>query len=212
MRGEPPRALELLICGTLLLFVLFGCSFGGGSSNATVAVAAISLDKATDTVTVGSVDKLNATIVPADATNKSLFWSTNNASIATVSSNGLVTGVAAGSTTITVTTVDGGKTATCAVTVVDMAVSGVSLSKSVSTIYVGGTDQLIATIAPTNATNLAVIWHTSDASVATVSTHGLVAGVSMGTAKITVTTVDGGYTADCTISVIDSGTITVTVD
>jgi hypothetical protein len=81
------------------------------------AVTGVSLNKTSDTIAAGATGQLTATIAPANATNQSVTWSSSNPAVATVNSVGLITGVAAGAATITVTTVDGGKTATCAVTV-----------------------------------------------------------------------------------------------
>ena len=75
-------------------------------------------------MTEGDTQTLTATISPSNATNKSVTWSSSNTSVATVSSSGLVTAKAAGSTTITVKTNDGNKTATCAVTVKSRDLNG----------------------------------------------------------------------------------------
>ena len=82
------------------------------------AVTGVSLNKTSDTITAGSTDQLTAAVVPAGATNQGVTWASSNAAVATVSSTGLVTAVAAGSANITVTTAAGGKTAVCAVTVI----------------------------------------------------------------------------------------------
>lgn len=82
----------------------------------TVAVTGVSLNKTSLTLTEGDSETLTATITPADATDKTITWSTSNANFATVS-NGKVTAVAEGSATITAKTKDGNKTATCDVTV-----------------------------------------------------------------------------------------------
>ena len=82
-----------------------------------VPVESVSLDKTSLVISVGSEATLNATVLPENATNKTVFWSSSNESIATVSSSGFVLGMAPGSAIITVTTADGGKTATCTVTV-----------------------------------------------------------------------------------------------
>ncbi|MBN5322961.1 Ig domain-containing protein [Serratia marcescens] len=74
------------------------------------------LNKTTTSLAVGADETLTATVAPTDATNKEVSWSTSDAAKATVE-NGKVTGVAAGTATITVTTEDGDKTASCAVTV-----------------------------------------------------------------------------------------------
>lgn len=79
--------------------------------------ASISLDKETASLTVGETQALTATVLPVDATDKTVVWSSDNTNIATVDENGIVTGVSAGTATIEVTTVDGNKTANCVVTV-----------------------------------------------------------------------------------------------
>lgn len=81
-----------------------------------VPVTGVSLDKATDSVEVGSTTTLTATVAPSTATNKNVTWSTSNSSVATVS-GGVVTGVSVGTARITVTTADGGFTDYCDVTV-----------------------------------------------------------------------------------------------
>ena len=82
-----------------------------------IAVTGVSLNKTSTTLAVGATETLTPTVAPANATDKTVTWSSSSASIATVSPNGAVTGVKAGSATITATTKDGGKTASCAVTV-----------------------------------------------------------------------------------------------
>ena len=160
-------------------------------------------------INIGETVQLVETVSPSNATNKNVTWTSSDTSIATVSSNGLVTGIKAGSATITVTTVDGGKTATCNIKVQSTVVSvtGVSLNINNTTINVGGTVQLVATVSPSNATNKNVTWTSSDTSIATVSSNGLVTGIKAGSATITVTTVDGGKTANSSITVASSGLI-----
>ena len=79
----------------------------------------VTLNKTTLTLKVGASETLTATIAPTNASNKNVTWASSNATIATVDASGKVTGVAKGTATITVTTEDGGKTATCTVTVKD---------------------------------------------------------------------------------------------
>ncbi len=84
----------------------------------TVSITGVTLEPATLEVTVGDADvKLTATVAPENATNKTVSWSSDKTDVATVDNEGNVHAVAAGSATITVTTTDGGKTATCAVIV-----------------------------------------------------------------------------------------------
>lgn len=82
-----------------------------------------------------------------------------------------------------------------------VSVTGVSLNKASTSIEVGGSEVLSATVSPSNATNQAVSWTSSNTNVATVSSSGRVAAVAEGNATITVTTSDGGYTATCAVTV-----------
>ena len=166
----------------------------------TIHVTSVSLDKTSLELTEGGTDTLTATITPNNATNKNVTWSTSNASIATVN-NGEVTAVSAGTATITATA--DGKSATCTVTVTaaTVPVTGVTMNKTSTSLYVGDTETLTATVAPDNATNKAVTWTSSDSAVATVDQNGVVTAVAHGTATITVTTEDGNYTATCTVTV-----------
>jgi len=91
-------------------------------------------------------------------------------------------------------------------------VTGVAMSPTSASITVGGTQQLTATVAPSNATNKNVTWSSSNTSVATVSSTGLVTAVSAGSATITVITVDHAKTATCAVTVTSGGTTTITID
>ena len=92
-------------------------TFTATGTAAVVNVTGVTLDKDTAILAAGATDQLTATVAPADATNKNVTWSSSNPAAATVSSTGLITALAVGSATITVTTEDGGFTDTCAVTV-----------------------------------------------------------------------------------------------
>ena len=166
-------------------------------------VTGVSLDKTTATLTEGETLTLTATVNPDNATNKNVSWKSSNTSVATVS-NGKVTALKAGTATITVTTEDGSKTATCSVTVNAKVypVTGVSLSKTTAEIVVGNKLQLKATINPSNATNKNVSWTSSNTSVVTVNSSGEVSSLMPGSANIVVTTEDGNYTAICKITVV----------
>lgn len=155
----------------------------------TIPVTGVSLNLTTTTLNINGTVQLSATIVPANATNKNVTWTTNNASIVTASQTGVITAVGMGTATVTITTADGAKTATCSVTVSNVvAVTGVTLTPSNVALVRGTTAQLTATILPASATDKNLVWSTNNASVATISTSGLVTGVAAGTAIITVTT------------------------
>ncbi|MCM1233096.1 MAG: Ig-like domain-containing protein [Ruminococcus flavefaciens] len=157
----------------------------------------ITLDKTSHKFKVGETFTLTATVAPDDAVNKSVTWTTSNASVATVA-NGVVTGVGEGTATITATTFNG-KKATCEVTV-PVHPKSVTLNRESREITEDGTFTLTATVAPDNAEDKSVIWTTSDASVATVDAYGKVTGVGEGTAIITATTCNG-LTATCNVTV-----------
>ena len=167
-----------------------------------ILITGITLNKTTTTLNVGATEQLTVTIEPNDANFKTVYWSSDNSSIATVSSTGLITAVAGGTATITVTTQDGNKTATCNVTVIQN-VSGVTLSKTTTTLSVGQTEQLTATVTPPNATNPIVTWSSSNTAVATVASNGIITAIAVGTVTITVTTQDGNKTAQCSVKVVD---------
>ena len=171
-------------------------------------VESVTLDKSTYEMTVGDNVALKATVNPSNATDKTVSWSSNNTSVATVSQNGVVTAKKKGTAKITVTTNDGNKTAECIITVTDKVypVESVTLDKSSWEMIVGEDITLVATINPSNATDKTVVWNSSNTSVATVSQNGVVTAKKEGTAKITVTTNDGNKTAECMITVIKNYT------
>ena len=174
-----------------------------------IAVTGVSLGKTSVELTEGDETTLTATVNPDNATNKNVTWKSSDSSVASVS-DGKVTALKAGTATITVTTEDGGKTATCEVKVVakTVAVTGVSLDKTSVELTEGDETTLIATVNPDNATNKNVTWKSSDSSVALVS-DGKVTALKAGTATITVTTEDGGKTATCEVKVV-AKTVAVT--
>ena len=167
-----------------------------------VDVTGVTLNKDTTTIFIGASEDLEETVAPVNATNQGVAWTSSNNAVATVNANGKVTGISAGVANITVTTVDGGETDVCAVTVVPfVSVADISLSKNATTLAVGGEETLTVTFDPVNASNQEVTWESDDVDVATVDADGKVTGVLAGTADITVTSVDGGKTDVCTVTV-----------
>ena len=168
-----------------------------------VNVTEVTLDKTELTLTEGETETLTATVRPDNADNRKVTWSSDKTEIATVDGAGKVTAVKAGEATVTVTTEDGGKTASCKVTVKAKAVpvTGVEVNPWAVTLSVRGTSKLSYTIRPADATNQNVKWESESPSVATVDSEGNVQGVAAGTAKICVTTEDGGFKSYCTVTV-----------
>ena len=165
-----------------------------------LAITAISLDKTSTTLRAGTRETLTATVTPENATD-AVVWSSSDKNVATVE-NGVVTAVAGGTATITAASAsDATIKAECVVTVLaPIAVTDVTLNKSATTLLVGWTETLTATVAPENATNKDIVWSSSDESVATVK-NGVVTAVAKGTADITVTTADGNHQATCKVKV-----------
>lgn len=260
-----------------------------------VPVVGVSVTPMSVTLEVGASTTLSATLAPGNASNTNLSWASSNGNLATVSASGVVTALSAGNVTITVTTLDGGYTATSTVTVVEtgggqaptpcdsptlailplvidgegefcrvtagditninswnmqlveingvdysntwsnqmpsridgnyyihyvgqypwshlevngsggttqtIPVTGVTLSPASTSIGVGDTTTLSANVSPADANNRNLTWNSSNTSVATVDSAGVVTGVSVGSASITATTQDGGFTAVSEITV-----------
>lgn len=168
-----------------------------------VAVTGISLNKASMNLFIGSTEKLVATISPSNATNQNITWKSSDTSIASVSTVGNVKGNKQGTATITATTEDGAKVAKVTVTVIPVPVDSVSLNRTSGTIYLNSsnlTTTLTATVLPSNAADKTVTWKSSNTSVATVSSAGVVTAKSPGEATITATS--GGKKATYTLTVM----------
>ena len=172
-----------------------------------IPVTSVSLDNDRLDLIEGESAQLTATVLPENATNKNVTWSSSDEFVATVDQNGNVTAKNPGTATITVTTEDGGYMAICYVNVTakPIPVSGIVLNETKLELANGETFQLTATVLPENAANKNVTWSSSDLSIATVDQNGNVTaknleGISALT-TITATTEDGGYTARCTIIV-----------
>ncbi|MEP6931162.1 MAG: Ig-like domain-containing protein, partial [Flavobacterium sp.] len=181
----------------------FSWTQSSNCSTTSIAVTGVTITPTTATLNVGATQQLTPAVAPANATNKTVSYSSNNTGVATVNSGGLITAIASGSATITVTTQDGAKTAVSVITVnsSNAAVTSVSLSPATVSISVGETQQLTPTILPSNATNKTVSYASNNTGVATVNAAGLVTAVSNGTATITVTTADGNKTNTSAITV-----------
>ncbi len=180
----------------------------------TVQVTGVTLDKDKLELVQGKKAQLKATVLPKNATNKKVIWSSSDPSTATVDQNGNVTAKNPGTADITVTTDDGGYTTTCDVTVKEyIPVTGVTLDKDRLELAQGKNTQLKATVLPENATNKNVTWTSSNESIVTVDQNGNVKAISEGTATITATTNDGGYKDFCDVIVTNNVSVTgVTLD
>ena len=144
-----------------------------------------------------------AVVLPWNAANPEVTWSSSDTSIATVDAYGFVKAAKPGNATITATAQDGSrKSASSHVTVKPRLVEKITLSANDLTLYEGETEKLSATITPASATDKRVTWSSSDTSIATVDPNGLVTAKQMGTVTITCTAQDASKTkATCTVTV-----------
>ena len=183
------------------------------NASSKVSVTGVNITQTSVTVSKGKTSSLTATVSPSNATNKAVTWSSSNTSVATVSSSGVVTGVSAGTAVITVTTKDGSYKDTCIVEVkesVAIPVTDVVIVDEESRNYndkyqmvAGSSWQFGLEFFPYNATNKNVTWSSSNTSVATVSSSGLVKAIGEGKANIKVTTQEGGFTSTIEVEVVE---------
>ena len=167
-----------------------------------VHATSVVLDRTTLEIARGRVATLTATVLPENATDKTITWSSSNKGVATVDKNGNVTAITAGSATITAAV--GSLTASCAVTVI-VPVSSITLNVTNKVLKENETLKLTATVKPTDASHPSVTWTTDRPDVATVDDNGVVTAVSEGIAVITATADDVKATCTITVSNTASG-------
>ncbi|GFS19256.1 Ig domain-containing protein [Elysia marginata] len=165
------------------------------------AVTGVTIKTKTANIIVGKTKQLTATVIPSNATNKTIKWESDHEEIATVSDAGVVRGLSAGEAIITVTTEDGNKTATATVTVkaqpgtvstrvvtnIDISLVGGAPFPEKFELAKSGSVALKADITPSNKT---VKWESDHEEIATVSNTGVVKGIAKGTVTITATSQD----------------------
>ena len=163
-----------------------------------------SFDKKSIQLEVGKTGKVTATVKPNNATYKTVGYEVADPGIARVDCNGNVTALSRGKTTITAYAVDAFSTtqSSCEVIVVGKMVQGLNLSSTASTLRIGETVTLTATVTPADAENRSVIWTTSDPNVVAVDQNGTVTAMGGGRAIVTATAADGsGVSATCSVTV-----------
>lgn len=160
-------------------------------------VTALSAGKAE--VQIGETLELTVRVEPEDAEYESIEWASSDTGVATVDSEGVVTGVAIG--TAEITAMVDGKAASSRISVTGIPVESVTLEPTELRLNEGETHTLTATVLPEDATDKGIKWSSADTGIATVDGTGLVTAVSAGETTITVTTDDGGKTATCMVTV-----------
>ena len=201
------RFLPFIALAAITVLSVFSCQ----QEPEEIRVSSISLSKSALELTVGEQASLNVIISPDNATNKKISWSSSKESVATVTPDGIVEAVSAGTAFITATSEDSGVNAKCEITVKEkvISVTGIALNKTSLSLTEGDEFTLEATITPDNATNKETIWTSDNEAVVTVSAAGVVKALRAGTASITATTVDQGKSASCAVTVKEK-TVVVT--
>lgn len=157
------------------------------------------------TLAVSNSKQLAVAFTPSDASNKNVFWTSSNPSVATVDKYGVVKAISPGSTIIKATSEDGGYTDTATIEVVNydniIEEKSIAFDSSSYTVGIGSTKSLIPIITPSNATFKSVRFESSNPSIATVDENGVVRGLKEGTVSITATTNRNRLKATTTIIV-----------
>ncbi len=178
-----------------LLLMSIACKPDSIPEPSSVAVSSIKLNQTTVTLSKGETVALTATVLPENATDKTVTWSSSNTDIATVD-NGKVKAISVGKTTIVAKA--GNIKAECSVTVSPTEVTSIILSETALELYPGDVFELTATVLPEDAEDKTIRWQSTDTDVATVD-DGKVTAVSVGTAKIVARI--GNIRAECSVTV-----------
>lgn len=162
-----------------------------------IKVTGIKLSDSNFNMVVGDTKQLKATIIPDNATNKSVKWTSSNPKVATIDSTGKVVAKAKGSTVITVTAPGGGISVKTSINVTDKKIPVTNLAikynyvsyhdNGIPALYTYNTTSLSAVITPSNATDKSIKWTSSNPKVATVDSKGKVTAVAKGETIITAT-------------------------
>lgn len=173
-----------------------------------VRIKEITLSKESLEIDIGKTETLLATIIPENATNKTLSWKTSNENIAKIDENGKITGINVGECVISVSSGKENIIAQCKVKVNAIEISSLSLDENNVTLGVGQEYLLLAAVSPQNATDKNVKWTSSNESVLTVK-NGKIKAISEGKATVKITA-KNNKTASCNFTVktsASSGTI-----
>lgn len=197
--------------GMVLLLALAGCEKDPAKvSGVTVTPASVSLE-------AGKTVSLKAVVVPETAADKTVRWESENPAVADVTASGVVTAKAAGETSVTAVTTDGNYRASCLVTVIGKtAVTGVKIDETFP-VPVGKEVGLNYAVLPTDASVKTVLFTVEKGKEAVLSledpNRGIVKGLAVGTAQVTVTTAEGGYSDSCVVTVYRAAEkVTITAD
>ncbi|MGG1616262.1 leucine-rich repeat protein [Paenibacillus sp. NRS-1781] len=188
---------------------MFDYAFNTSSSTIVleaVGTEGLTLDKEALSLTVGTTEDLTANITPVNATYKTVTWASSDPAIATVDTEGAVTGVSAGTARITATT--NGKSASSQITVTPIGSQGIVLNRAALKLTVGSNKPLKATTNP-EVVSGPITWTSSNESVASVDQNGMVKAKAAGTATITATASGKSATSRITVEGASNSEFTI---
>ena len=197
--------------GMVLLLALASCEKDSSK------VSGITVTPASVTLEAGKTVSLKAAVVPETAADKTVRWESENPAVADVTASGVVTAKAAGETSVTAVTTDGNYRASCLITVIGKTdVTGVRIEETFP-VPVGKEVGLNYAVLPTDASVKTVLFAVEEGkeNVLTIEdpNRGIVKGVAVGTAQVTVTTAEGGYSDSCAVTVYRAAEkVTITAD
>ncbi len=172
-----------------------------------IDVNEVKITPAALSITIGNTEKLTATILPEDASNKNITWSSSNTDIATVDAEGNVTAIAEGTVAIKVTSDENDQissTSTITVEASTVEVTEIKVTPETLSIVIGNITQLTATVLPENASNQNVNWSSSNMNIATVDANGTINAIAQGTVTITTTSVGNPEISDSTVVTVNN--------
>ena len=167
-----------------------------------VAVQSVTLSHQSIDMLINATYSLQAEVLPANATNKTIVWSSNKISVATVNQNGTITAHNVG-TALIIATASNGIADTCEVQVLPINAEDISLNISDLSLAIDESQQIFATILPENTTTKTIIWSVSNSSIATVDQTGIITAHTVGVTQLFAYTHNGLYDI-CTITVTDA--------
>ena len=173
-----------------------------------IHVTAMTIDKETVSLPVGKKDTLTARILPAEALNKKVTWTSTNPSFAAVErltdTTAVVTGKTVGVAMIVGETEDGNFKDTCYIYVRNaVELKAIKLDKQKIRLKLNTTDTLAVAFSPANASDQRVKFLSADTSIATVDANGVIKGLKTGTVYVSVTSLEGGFKDSCEVTVYD---------
>lgn len=194
--GNKRNIIIIVVVGIILLIAIYLLFLRK------IDATAITLDKQEINIVVGGNERIIATILPSNAYDKRILWTSSNIEVATVNDNGIITGNKSGEAEIKASTLDGKISSICKVIVSNKEVEKIELVESKISLSIGQTKQIKAIIFPSDATLQTLKYSSSNTEVATVNENGLITANALGNTEITITDEEGKVEVKCQVMVV----------